>query len=295
MSAAIAAVRRLAGRPDRAARARRLALGASVAAIGAIELARRGWLAAAGDPAVSAALEATAVTALATALGALPVLALVRIGASTQRALLGFGGGVMLAAAILSLLLPAFDAASALSGTPLGAIALVASGLAVGAFGLKSLDLALPHQHLGGVERKSALLVALAIALHNLPEGLAVGVAAAGGEGTSVTLGIALQNVPEGLVVAAALASLGVSRLTAVATAIGTGLVEPVGGVVGALVANAFGLATPWALSAAAGAMLFVVAHEIFPALRRAERRLCGAAAGAAGIAMMVVLDAVVG
>jgi ZIP family zinc transporter len=295
MSAAIAAVRRLAARPDRAARARRLAFGASVAAIGAIELARRGWLAAAGDPALSAALEATAVTAFATALGALPVLALVRIGASTQQALLGFGGGVMLAAAILSLLLPAFEAASTLSGSSPGAVALVASGLVVGAFALKSLDRALPHQHLGGAERKSALLVALAIALHNLPEGLAVGVAAAGGEGASVTAAIALQNVPEGLVVAAALASLGVSRLIAVAAAIATGLIEPVGGAVGALVANASETATPWALSAAAGAMLFVVAHEIVPALRRAESKIYGAAAGAAGIAMMVVLDAVVG
>ncbi len=293
MSATIAAVRRLVRHPDRAGRARRLVLGASVVALGAIELARRGWLAAAGNPAVGAALEATAWTALATALGALPVLALGRIGESTQRALLGFGGGVMLAAAILTLLLPAFEAASTLSGTRSGALALVASGLAVGAFGLASLDRALPHQHLGGVERKSALLVALAIALHNLPEGLAVGVAAAGGGGAAVTLGIALQNVPEGLVVAAALASLGVAPVVAVAAAIATSLIEPVGGAIGALVADASAAAAPWALSAAAGAMLFVVAHEIAPQLRRAERTAYGAAA--AGIAAMFALDAVVG
>jgi ZIP family zinc transporter len=293
MSAAIAAVRRFVRHPDRAGRARRLALGASVVALGAIELARRGWLAAAGNPAVGAALEATAWTALATALGALPVLALGRIGESTQRALLGFGGGVMLAAAILTLLLPAFEAASALSGTRPGALALVASGLAVGAFGLASLDRTLPHQHLGGAERKSALLVALAIALHNLPEGLAVGVAAAGGGGAAVTLGIALQNVPEGLVVAAALATLGIAPVVAVAAAIATALIEPVGGVVGALIADVAAIAAPWALSAAAGAMLFVVAHEIVPALRRAERTAYGAAV--AGIAVMVALDAVVG
>jgi ZIP family zinc transporter len=295
MSAAIAVVRRLVVRPERATRSRRLMLGVSIVVLGAIELARRSSLLAAGNPAVGAALEATAVTALATAIGALPVLALTRIGESTQRALLGFGGGVMLAAAILTLILPAFEAASALSGTRSGALALVASGLAVGAFGLASLDRALPHQHLGGAERKRALLVALAIALHNLPEGLAVGVAAAGGEGAAVTLGIALQNVPEGLVVAAALASLGVAPVAAVAAAIATGLIEPVGGVVGALIADVSAIAAPWALSAAAGAMLFVVGHEIVPALRRAEFKVYGAAAAVAGIAVMVALDAVVG
>jgi ZIP family zinc transporter len=164
------------------------------------------------------------------------------------------------------------------------------SGLVAGALAIAAADRALPHRHVGGTERKGAVLVAVAIALHNLPEGLAVGVAAANGSGAAATLGIALQNVPEGLVVAAALASLGLGRAVAVAAAVATGLVEPIGGLGGALLADASAAALPWALAFAAGAMGFVVVHEIVPIARR---RVGGVLAAAAGIAAMTALGAV--
>jgi ZIP family zinc transporter len=292
MTAALAAARRVADRPARAGGALRLATGVAVIALGAGALGARGWAFVAANPAAAAALEATGITAAATALGALPVLALGRIGASAQQAMLGFGGGVMLAAALLTLLLPALDAAAVLAGHPAWAAALVASGLVAGGLALAAMDRALPHQHLGGEERKRVALVALAIALHNLPEGLAVGVASATAGGAAVTLGIALQNVPEGLVVAAALASLGIARGRAVAAAIATGLVEPVGGVAGAILADASAAAMPWALAFAAGAMVFVVLHEIVPALRREGGTVRGALSAAAGIAAMTAVAA---
>jgi ZIP family zinc transporter len=295
MTAAIAAARRIADRPLGAGGALRRAAGLAVLALGAAALAERAWTLVSASPAAAAALEATAITAAATAVGALPVLALARIGATAQQAMLGFGGGVMVAAALVTLLVPAFDAASGLAGHPAWAAMLVASGLVAGGLALAAMDRALPHQHLGGAERKRVALVALAIALHNLPEGLAVGVAAAADGSAAVTLGIALQNVPEGLVVAAALASLGIARGTAVAAAIATGLVEPVGGVAGAVLADASAAALPWALAFAAGAMLFVVAHEIVPALRRDDGAVRGALAASAGVVAMTALGAAVG
>jgi ZIP family zinc transporter len=155
----------------------------------------------------------------------------------------------------------------------------------------------LPHQHLPatrvGSSARSAMLVAVAIALHNLPEGLAVGAATAGGSGSAVTVGIALQNMPEGLVVATALTSLGVARLAAFGVAFATGLLEPVGGLIGASVAGGSAIALPWALSAAAGAMLFVVLHEMLPQLRKTGVR--PALGALAGIAAMIALGATAG
>jgi ZIP family zinc transporter len=276
----------------------RFALGAVASAIGAAQLVASlaQWVAA--NEAVAAALQATALTAAATGLGALPVLAARRFTPALRGAALGFGAGVMLAAAILALLVPAFQSARALAGS--GAAVLVSAALAAGALALALLDRVLPHRHLGaqGTGRavagaRSATLVAIAIALHNLPEGLAVGAAAASGAGGALTLGIALQNVPEGLVVAVALVALGASRLAAVGVAFATGLLEPVGGLVGAGLATTSAAALPWALAGAAGAMLFVVLHEMAPQLRGAGVR--PALGALAGVAAMIVLDAAVG
>jgi zinc transporter, ZIP family len=300
MTAAVLAVtRRLTG-PRRAwVDVMRLALGFAIVSIGGVYLAVRAmqWLA--GGEAAVAALGATALTAAATGLGALPVLAVRQVSESGRATMLGFSAGIMLAAAVVSLIVPAFESATALARGG-SAIALVSVGLAGGALALRWADRALPHQHLpatpvgrSGASARSAALVAIAIALHNLPEGLAVGAASAAGAGGAVTLGIALQNMPEGLVVATALASLGVARLAAFGIAFATGLLEPVGGLIGASVAGASASALPWALSAAAGAMLFVVLHEMVPQLRRAGVR--PALAAAAGIAAMIALDAAAG
>lgn len=299
-AAVLAATRRLSAlRPWRLERAR-FALGAAAAAIGGAHLAAglAQWIAA--DEAVAAALRATGFTAAATGLGALPVLAARRFAPAARDALLGFGAGVMLAAALLALLVPAFEAAHALGESGGTAAVLVLVGLVAGALALAALDRALPHRHLDAPDTgrtaagaRSATLVAVAIALHNLPEGLAVGAAAASGTGGALTLGIALQNVPEGLVVAVALVALGATRLAAVGIAFATGLLEPVGGLAGATLATASSAALPWALAGAAGAMLFVVLHEMVPQLRQAGMR--PALGALAGVAAMIALDAAVG
>lgn len=300
MTAAVLAVTR---RPSGARRSwgdvLRLALGFAAVSVGGASLAASGWRWVAGNEAALAALGATALTAAATGLGALPVLLFRRVSDAGRSAMLGFSAGIMLAAAVLSLIIPAFESATVLAGSG-GAVALVAAGLAGGAVAIRWADRSLPHQHLpaapvgrAGSSARGAVLIAVAIALHNLPEGLAVGAATANGSGSAVTLGIALQNMPEGLVVATALASLGIARVAAFGVALATGLLEPVGGLIGASLATASTIALPWALSAAAGAMLFVVLHEMVPQLRGSGAR--PALAAAAGIAAMIGLDAVVG
>jgi ZIP family zinc transporter len=298
-AAVLAATRRLGTlRPWPLERAR-FVLGAVAAAIGGAQLVASlaQWVAA--DAAVAAALQATALTAAATGLGAAPVLAARRLAPVARITALGFGAGVMLAAAILALLVPAYETALTRAGSGIVAAVSVTAALAAGAAALYLLDRALPHRHLdaphaprAAAGERGAALVAIAIALHNLPEGLAVGAAAASGAGGALTLGIALQNVPEGLVVAVALVALGATRLAAVGIAFATGLLEPVGGLLGATLATASAAALPWALAGAAGAMLFVVLHEMVPQLRQAGMR--PALGALAGIAAMIVLDAAV-
>jgi ZIP family zinc transporter len=297
MTAAVLAVTRRLSGPGRSwGDGLRLALGFAIVSAGGAYLAARAMQWVAGNEAAAAALGATALTAAATGLGALPVLAIRALAEAHRATMLGFSAGIMLAASLLSLVVPAFESATALAGAG-GAVAIVAGGLAAGAAALRWADRSLPHQHLpatlAGSRARSAMLVAVAIALHNLPEGLAVGAATASGSGSAVTLGIALQNMPEGLVVATALTSLGIARIAAFGVAFATGLLEPVGGLIGASVAGGAAIALPWALSGAAGAMLFVVLHEMIPQLRHSgSRPVLGAFAG---IAAMIALDAAVG
>ena len=132
------------------------------------------------DLAVPGALAGGAMAAAATALGAVPLLVVRQIGASVQGMLLGFGAGVMLAASVFSLLLPGFEAALTQTGTETGAALLVAFGVLLGAGGLLAMDRALPHTHFPEGRRSGAAvwLFVFAIAVHNIPEGLAIGVAA---------------------------------------------------------------------------------------------------------------------
>jgi ZIP family zinc transporter len=300
-AAVLATSRRLSGLSRSVGKPLRVAVGCCAASAAGVYLAMQAAQWVVGNPAVVAALEATALTAAATGLGALPLLAARRLSAAIRDTMLGFGAGAMLAASGVSLLLPAFASATALSGSATSAATLVAAGLAVGALALALLDRSVPHKHLPAKparpstpQVRGATLVAVAIALHNLPEGLAVGASAASGAGTAVTLAIALQNVPEGLVVATALAGLGVARGKAAGVALATGLLEPIGGVLGASLAAGSAAALPWALAAAAGAMLFVVLHEMVPQLHRPAARMRPALGAAAGIAAMILLDAIV-
>jgi ZIP family zinc transporter len=209
--------------------------------------------------------------------------------------LLGLAGGMMLAASLFSLLVPAVQTVAA-SAAPWSLGLATAAALLAGVAAMHGLDRRLPHEHVetvesGGLQPNVALVVA-AIAIHNVPEGLAVGVAAAAGADHGMSLGIALQNIPEGWIVASAMLALGAAPLRAALIALGTGLVEPVGGLFGVIASTVAGAALPMALAAAAGAMLWVVSHEMIPASHQAGRVGAGTAGLAGGFAVMTVLAA---
>ena len=172
-----------------------------------------------------------------------------------------------------------------------------AAALLAGVGAMQTLDRRLPHEHVEAVEssgmQPNVALVVAAIAIHNVPEGLAVGVAAAAGADHGMSLGIAIQNVPEGWIVASAMLALGAAPLRAALIALGTGLVEPVGGLFGVIASTVAGAALPLALAAAAGAMLWVVSHEMIPASHKPGRIGAGTAGLAAGFAVMTSLASI--
>lgn len=242
------------------------------------------------------ALLGGAMAAAATSLGALPLLLVRPVTAATQGMLLGFGAGVMLAASVFSLLVPSFEAAAALGLGPVGAAQVVVSGVVLGAGALVALDRALPHTHELGPARSAGAvwLFVFAIAVHNIPEGLAIGVATgSAGTGNAVATGISLQNVPEGLIVAIALVTAGYGRAAAFAVGTLSGLVEPLAALAGSLMVAQAEALLPWGLAAAAGAMLFVVCHEIIPESRRRGNELLGKTGLVAGFVGMAVMGRV--
>ncbi len=274
----------------------RLAAGIALAAIAVafgLEQSAQ-WLAA--NPLAAHGLRASLFAGLATGLGAIPVLFLRRPQARLMAPMLGLAGGMMLAACFFSLLAPAAQTVAA-SAAPAALGLFTAIAFIAGGQLMQQMDRRFPHAH---VERLDAAetaprlgLVVAAIALHNLPEGLAVGVAAAAGADHGMTLGIALQNIPEGWIVASALLALGAAPGRAAAIALATGLVEPVGGLVGVVVTGGAGAALPLALAAAAGAMLWVVGHELIPASHKPGRETAASAGLAGGFALMALLAAV--
>lgn len=254
------------------------------------------------EPALSGAVAGGAMAAAATALGALPLLVVRKIGAGAQGLLLGFGAGVMLAASVFSLLLPGFDAALVHTGSDTSAALLVALGVLLGAGGLLAMDRALPHTHFPEGRRSGAAvwLFVFAIAVHNIPEGLAIGVAAgldgnATGSGDAVAAGISLQNVPEGLIVAIALVSAGYSRWLAFGVAAVSGLIEPIAAIAGSMMVSASSMILPWGLAGAAGAMLFVVSHEIIPESHRRGHETLATSGLMVGFVLMMLMDALLG
>ena len=239
--------------------------------------------------------------------GTLFLFAMTTLGAATvflfvqeprerlRRWLLGFAAGIMTAASVWSLLLPAMDRAAALGLPPwLPAVA----GTGAGALFLWGLDALLPRLRpaSGRTSRETALLVT-AITLHNIPEGMAVGLSfalAAGGEGfaaaAALALGIGVQNFPEGAAVALPLRQEGMRRSRAFALAALSGAVEPVFGIAAALMAAMAAAVMPWLLAFAAGAMLYVTAEELLP-----QAQGGGAPAYLAGFLLMMLLDTALG
>jgi ZIP family zinc transporter len=261
-------------------------------------------------PAVQQAFIATLFTWGVTAAGA----AIVFITASVNQRLLdsmnGFAAGVMLAASYWSLLAPAIEL-SAESGSPWLAPAV---GFVAGCAFLSLADKVLPHLHPGlppeeaeGPHthwRRSVLLV-LAITLHNIPEGLAVGVAfgaaalglgPTGVEGAiALALGIGLQNFPEGVAVAMPLRGIGRSRLRSFWYGQLSGAVEPIAGVIGAAAVLLARPLLPYALAFAAGAMVFVVIEELVPASQRSGNTDLATISTVAGFTVMMILDVALG
>lgn len=240
-----------------------------------------------------------------TGIGALPVLFVRRIGARTESLLAGFSAGVMLAAAFVGLLLPALELLHPADGPRALATWPVLLGTALGALAIDLLHRRAPHEHFQKGQEHAASsrlsrvwLFAIALALHNVPEGLAVGVAVASGDALvswPVTLSIAVQNAPEGLIVAVAFLTAGERRGKALLVTIATGLVEPVGAVLGFLAVQAASGLMPAALGFAAGAMLYVVSHEIIPESHRDGRSAIATFGVVGGVLVMLQFDAWLG
>ncbi len=243
---------------------------------------------------------------LATPLGAFPILLVREIGTRLQGILLGFGGGVMLAATAFSLLVPGIQTALDQGFSNFGAGSVMVVGVLLGGAFLELAHRYFPHEHVfKGVEGSNTAhlariwLFVIAITLHNFPEGLAVGVVYGSTEGSvqglGLTMGIALQNMPEGLVVATALVGQGYSSAYALGVSLLTGLVEPIGGVIGASVVSVAEPLLPWGLAFAAGAMLFVISDEIIPESHRQGHEREGTLGIMIGFVLMMLLDVTFG
>ena len=247
---------------------------------------------------------------LGTALGAGCVLLMRRtLDDRVQRGLTGFAGGVMVAAAMWSLLIPAIE-----QEARLGAWAFLpaAAGFWGGVLFLLLLDHVIPHLHRSSAQTegpKSSLrrttMMVLAVTLHNIPEGMAVGVVYAGyltqpgaisaTGALALSLGIAIQNFPEGAVISLPLRAEGMGRGKAFAAGVLSGAVEPLGAIVMLLAAEIMAPALPYLLGFAAGAMLYVVVEELIPEMSQGKHSNIGTVLFAVGFSVMMALDTALG
>ena len=226
-----------------------------------------------------------------------------------QKSLLGFASGVMVAASVWSLLIPAMEMEE---GSGAWSVVPAAVGFLLGIGFLLALDELTPHLHLGATSpegpsshlSRTAMLV-LAVTIHNLPEGMAVGVVFAGaGQGAAglsvasalaVSIGIAIQNVPEGAIISMPMRAAGNSRWRSFVIGSLSGVVEPLGGLVVVLLASLMTPALPHLLAFAAGAMIYVVIEELIPEASEGEHSNLSTIGFAVGFVLMMVLDVVLG
>jgi len=251
---------------------------------------------------VATGLIASLLAGLATGVGALPALFFKEVPDRLMSTLLGGAAGVMLAATSFSLIVPGIEHGDLL--WPGYGVYVVTIGILFGAFFLDLVDRLLPHEHFilgheGPSSRmKKIWLFIIAITIHNFPEGLAVGVGFGGGDlakGTSLAIGIGLQNMPEGLAVALPLLGLGYSRRKAIIIATITGLVEPIGGLLGVAAVSFFHPVLPLGMAFAAGAMLFVISDEIIPETHAKGRSRLATFGIILGFVVMMTLDNLLG
>lgn len=248
----------------------------------------------------------TGFTCLATILGAAMVFFFRKeMSATTQKVFLGFAAGVMIAASVWSLLLPAMDMAAE-NGQP---VALpVGLGFLLGGAFLMLLDKLLPHLHIGSDEPEGlparlrrTTMVVLAVTLHNIPEGMAVGLAFAVAAqdlssgslaaAMALAIGMGLQNFPEGAAVSLPMKSQGVKTGKAFLCGALSGVVEPIFGLLTVLIAGRIVPAMPWVLSFAAGAMIYVVVEELIPEAHLGEHSHAGTISVMLGFVVMMLLD----
>ena len=254
--------------------------------------------------------EGIAIPFIGTALGSACVFFMKReLGRTVQRALTGFAGGVMVAASIWSLIIPAINQCS-----DKGRWAFLPAfiGFWLGILFLLVLDKIIPHLHVNAGQAeglksnaKKTTMMVLAVTLHNIPEGMAVGVVFAGlisgsseitaGGAIALSLGIAIQNFPEGAIISMPLRAEGKTKGKAFALGALSGAVEPIGALLTVLFAGLFVPAMPYLLSFAAGAMIYVVVEELIPEMSAGEHSNIGVVMFALGFTVMMALDVALG
>lgn len=232
-----------------------------------------------------------------------------KINNKVEKTLLGFASGVMVAASVWSLLIPSIDMANEqkiIAWLP------ATIGLLFGILFLLVLDSIIPHLHLKSTEPegiksklKKTTMMVLAVTLHNIPEGMAVGVLFAGAlsQNSGVTMagafalaiGIAIQNFPEGAIISMPLKSEGMSKTKAFLCGTLSGIVEPIGAVITILLTSAIVRVLPYLLSFAAGAMMYVVVEELIPESQDGQHSNLGTIGFAIGFAIMMILDVALG
>ena len=225
-----------------------------------------------------------------------------------QKTLLGFASGVMVAASVWSLLIPSIDMAStSLEGVR--SVLPAALGFLLGIGFLLLIDELTPHLHLGAQKSEGprsklsrTAMLALAVTIHNLPEGMAVGVVFAGeshgltlSAALAVSIGIAIQNIPEGAIISMPMYAEGNSRWRSFLIGSLSGMVEPIGSVAILLLASALGVALPYLLAFAAGAMMYVVVEELIPETAQGTHTNLSTIGFAVGFVLMMVMDVVLG
>ncbi len=233
-----------------------------------------------------------------------------QLGPKVQKALLGFAAGVMVAASVWSLLIPSME-----QSADMGIWSFVPAvvGFWLGTAFLLLIDSTVPHLHIGSDEVEGhqtkkfnkTFMMLLAVTIHNIPEGMAVGVLYAGllsgngnitiGSSLALAIGIAIQNFPEGAIISMPLRSEGNSKFKAFFYGFLSGVVEPIGALLTIVLANLFIPILPYFLSFAAGAMIYVVVEELIPEMSEGHHSNLGTVFFAIGFTLMMILDVVLG
>lgn len=245
-----------------------------------------------------------------TSLGAAGVFVMKKdLNPAVQKALTGFAAGVMVAAAIWSLLIPSMEESEAMG---VWAFVPAVVGFWIGTLFLLLLDHVIPHLHMyadkaEGIHSQLSrtTMLVLAVTLHNIPEGMAVGVVLAGwmtgateisiGGALALSIGIAIQNFPEGAIISMPLRASGLSKIKAFGGGVLSGIVEPIGGLLTILAASMIVPVLPYLLAFAAGSMMYVVVEELIPEMSEGEHSNIGVITFAVGFTLMMALDVALG